>query len=74
MQNRTGFSIRNIIRALRPLQDVTIDLAGQQITAKPNLADDARHVLEALTLTKEVQLESGGHGRVCEAPSMKTID
>lgn len=49
MQNKTGFSIRKIIHTLRPLQDVTIDLAGQQITAKPNLTDDARHVLEALT-------------------------
>lgn len=49
MQNRTGFSIRKIIRTLRPLQEVTIDLAGQQITAKPILTDDAWHVLEALT-------------------------
>jgi transposase len=49
MQNETGFSIRRIIRALRPLQDVTIALAGQEITAKPELTDDARHVLDALT-------------------------
>lgn len=49
LQNETGFSIRKIIRTLRPLQDVTISLAGQQITAKPELTDDARHVLDALT-------------------------
>lgn len=49
LQNETGFSIRRIIRTLRPLQDVTISLAGQQITAKPELTDDARHVLDALT-------------------------
>ena len=49
LQHKTGFSIRKIIRTLRPLQDVTISLAGQQITAKPELTDDARHVLDALT-------------------------
>ena len=49
LQNVTGFSTRKIIRTLRPLQDVTISLAGQQITAKPELTDDARHVLDALT-------------------------
>lgn len=49
LQNETGFSIRKIIRTLRPLQDITISLAGQQITAKPELTDDARHVLDALT-------------------------
>ena len=49
LQNSTGFSIRKIIRTLRPLQDVTITLAGQEITAKPELSDDARHVLDALT-------------------------
>jgi len=31
------------------LQDVTIALAGQEISAKPELADDARHVIDALT-------------------------
>src|SRR5699024_10572197 len=49
LQDETGFSIRKIIRTLRLLQDVTITLARQQITAKPDLTDDARHVLNALT-------------------------
>ncbi|MBP2409908.1 IS1634 family transposase [Brachybacterium fresconis] len=49
LQDTTGFSIRKIIQTLRPLQDVTITLARQQITAKPDLTDDARHVLDALT-------------------------
>ncbi|CAM4010033.1 IS1634 family transposase [Helcobacillus massiliensis] len=49
LQHKTGFSIRKIIRTLRPLQDVTISLAGQQITAKPELTDDARHVLQRVT-------------------------
>ncbi|MFC5317583.1 MULTISPECIES: IS1634 family transposase [Brachybacterium] len=49
LQDKTGFSIRKIIRTLCPLQDVTIALAGQQITAKPDHTDDARHVRNALT-------------------------
>jgi hypothetical protein len=32
-----------------PITDITLNLAGQQITAKPELTDDARHVLDALT-------------------------
>jgi transposase len=49
LQNTTGHSIRKIIRTLRPLQDVTITLAGQQITAKPEITPDARAILNALT-------------------------
>lgn len=37
------------IRTLRPLEDVTITLAGEQITPKPNFTDYARHVLYART-------------------------
>jgi hypothetical protein len=49
LQNQTGFSIRKIIQTLRPLQDVTITLAGQQITATPEITPDARTILNALT-------------------------
>jgi len=45
----SGFSIRKIICMLRPLQSVTIRLARQQVTAKPEHTDDARHALDALT-------------------------
>jgi hypothetical protein len=48
LQNKTGFSIHGIIRTLRPLQDVTISRAGQQIMAMPELTDGARHALDAL--------------------------
>ncbi|WP_259559044.1 IS1634 family transposase [Brachybacterium sillae] len=51
LQAQTGFSIRKIIRTLRPLQDVTITLAGQDITAKAELTDDARTILKALKMT-----------------------
>ncbi len=48
-QNKTGFSIKRIIRALRPLQDVQIELAGHPVTATPQLTDEARTILDALT-------------------------
>lgn len=49
LQDKTGFSIRKVVRTFRPLQDVTITLAGQQITAKPDLTDGTQHGLNALT-------------------------
>ena len=49
LQNQTGFSIKRIIRALRPLQDVQIELAGHPVTATPQLTDEARTILDALT-------------------------
>lgn len=44
------FKLCKIIRTLRPLQFVTITLAGRQITSTPDLIDDAQHHLNALTL------------------------
>lgn len=40
LQARTGWSIRRIVRGLRPLQHVTISLAGQQRQAEPMIPDD----------------------------------
>ncbi|GAA1485100.1 hypothetical protein GCM10009625_19040 [Brachybacterium fresconis] len=54
LQNKTGFSIRKIIRTLRPLQDVTITVAGQQITAKPQLTDYARAITNVLGIGQSV--------------------
>lgn len=47
--NATGFSIRKMINTLRPLQVVTISLAGRQVTAEPELTDDVRYRFDALT-------------------------
>jgi transposase len=49
IQNVTGFSIRHVIRTLKPLQDVTIQVAGQELTAQPKLTDDARHIVDSVT-------------------------
>ena len=35
LQETTGISIKRVIRALKPLQDVTINLNGHEITANP---------------------------------------
>ena len=51
LQDETGFSIRRIIRTLRPLQEVTITLAGQEITARPELTDDARTITNTIKAT-----------------------
>lgn len=48
LQNRTGYSIKKIIRALRPLRDVMIQVQGQQITATTPPEGDAAEILTAL--------------------------
>lgn len=48
LQDKTGYSIRKIIRALRPLLEVQINISGHLHTAVDPLTDDARHILKAL--------------------------
>ena len=48
LQTRTGWSLKKIIRGLRPLQQVTIQLGGQQLTAEPATPDDIAALLTAL--------------------------
>lgn len=47
LQDTTGVSIRKIIRALRPLRDVTISIAGNEITATTPPGPDAHAILTA---------------------------
>lgn len=49
LQDATGVSLKKIITTLRPLQDVTIRIAGQQLTAAPESTPEARAILEKLT-------------------------
>ena len=44
-QDTTGISIKRIIRTLKPLQDVTINLNGHHITAADPLTPQARDIL-----------------------------
>ena len=49
LQDATGISIKRVIRALKPLQDVTINLNGHHLTAAPRLTDTANDILTALS-------------------------
>jgi transposase len=47
LRDTTGVSIRKIIRTLRPLRDVTISIAGNEITATTPPGPDAHAILTA---------------------------
>ena len=49
LQNATGISIRRLVQTLRPLRDVTISIAGQNITARPAIPDDNQAIIEKAT-------------------------
>ncbi|WP_003789746.1 IS1634 family transposase [Actinomyces viscosus] len=48
IQETTGISIKRIIRTLKPLQDVTINLNGHKITAQPQITPTAASILKSL--------------------------
>jgi hypothetical protein len=49
LQNATGISIRRLVKTLRPLRDVTINIAGQSVTARPTIPDDVQAVIKKAT-------------------------
>ena len=51
VQDATGISIKRVIRALKPLQDVTINLNGHEITARPQITPNAASILKSLQTT-----------------------
>lgn len=48
LQDLTGYSIRRIIRTLKPLLEVQVSIGGHLHTAADPLTDDARHILNAI--------------------------
>jgi len=48
LQDATGASFRNLVRALRPLRAMHIDVGGHPITAAPRINGDARALLDRL--------------------------
>ena len=48
LQDATGISIKRVIRALKPLQDVTINIDGHHLTATDPLTPEAEDILTAL--------------------------
>jgi hypothetical protein len=47
LQNATGLSIKKIVRTLRPLQEVSVRIAGHEHTAADPLTDAARDIIAA---------------------------
>jgi transposase len=48
LQDATGASIRKLVRTLRPLRTVHIDVGGHSITAAPQVTTEARVLLDRL--------------------------
>ncbi len=48
LQASTGLSIKKIIRTLRPLQQITVRIAGHEHLAADPITDPARGILEAI--------------------------
>ena len=48
LQDTTGISIARIVRELRGLQEVTINLNGHNITAQPKITPTAASILKSL--------------------------
>ena len=53
LQNQTGLSIKKIVTALRPLQQVTVRIAGYNHLAEDPLTEAAHEILNALDLTPQ---------------------
>ena len=50
LQDTTGISIKRIIRTLKPLQEITINLNGHHLTAADPLTPEAEKILTALNI------------------------
>ena len=48
LQNKTGYSIKKIVRTLRKIHTVNVDIDGHQITARTPIDGDAREILDAI--------------------------
>ena len=49
LQQRTGISIKKIVQTLRPLREVTIDVAGHALTAQPQVPAEAQQIIDRVT-------------------------
>ncbi len=50
LQDATGMSVKKIVRTLRPLQQITVQIAGHDHLAEDPLTDTARSILNDLGL------------------------
>jgi len=49
LQQRSGVSIKKLVQTLRPLQEITITVAGQPITAQPQIPVEAQELIDRVT-------------------------
>jgi hypothetical protein len=49
LQQRTGVSIKKLVHTLRPLREVTVTVAGQNLTAQPQVPTDVQELLDRVT-------------------------
>ena len=52
-EGSTGLSIKKVIQALRPLQQITVRIAGHEHTATDPLTPTARTILDALKISPQ---------------------
>ena len=64
LQARSGWSLKKIIRGLRPLQQVTIQLASQQLNAEPALPDSTSPTYSTSSAKGTKEANSGQVTRV----------
>jgi hypothetical protein len=48
VQNRSGLSIRRVLRAFKPLRSATVEINGITATIPPGLSPDDEAILDAL--------------------------
>ena len=48
LQDAAGISVKRVIRALKPLQEATINLDGHEITAQPQITSNVASILKSL--------------------------
>lgn len=48
VQNRTGLSIRRVLRTLKPLRSATVEINGTAMTLAPSLSPDEQDLIDAL--------------------------
>ncbi len=53
LQTETGMSIKKIVQTLRPLQEISVRIAGHEHTAADPLTPAAISILDALNLTHQ---------------------
>lgn len=49
LQTATGLSIKRLVRLLRPLREVTIQIAGQTITAQPKIDPETATIIKQIS-------------------------